>query len=84
LGRSFRLPGSIPHRGGPGLTWSQFLRVQAQAISACDLFDVDTISLQRLYAFFVIEHATPQGAHPRRYRPPHTRLAHPSRHATFS
>jgi transposase len=45
-----------PRRTGP--TWAQFLRVQAQAILACDLFHLDTITLQRLYAFFVIEHST--------------------------
>jgi putative transposase len=45
-----------PRRAGP--TWSQFLRAQAQAILACDLSHLDTITLQRLYAFFVIEHAT--------------------------
>jgi putative transposase len=45
-----------PRRTGP--TWSQFLHAQAQAILACDLFHLDTITLQRLYAFFVIEHAT--------------------------
>jgi putative transposase len=43
-------------RSGP--TWSQFLHAQAEAIMACDLFHVDTIALHRLYAFFVIEHAT--------------------------
>jgi putative transposase len=43
-------------RDGP--TWSQFLQAQAQAIIACDLLHLDTISMHRLYAFFVIEHAT--------------------------
>jgi hypothetical protein len=33
----------VPRRAGP--TWSQFLRAQAQAILACDLFHVDTITL---------------------------------------
>jgi putative transposase len=45
-----------PRRAGP--TWAQFLRAQAHAILACDLLHVDTITLRRLYAFFVIEHVT--------------------------
>ena len=45
-----------PRRAGP--SWAQFLRTQAQSILACDLFYLDTITLHRLYAFFVIEHAT--------------------------
>ena len=45
-----------PRRAGP--TWSQFLHAQAHGILACDLFHLDTITRHRLYAFFVIEHAT--------------------------
>jgi hypothetical protein len=47
-----------PQRSGP--TWPQFLRTQAAAILACDLFHLDTITTTRLYAFFVVEHATRQ------------------------
>jgi putative transposase len=45
-----------PQRAGP--TWAQFLRAQAHAILACDLLHLDTLTLHRLYAFFVIEHVT--------------------------
>ena len=44
-----------PRPAGP--SWTEFLGAQAHSILACDLFHLDTITLQRLYAFFVIEHA---------------------------
>ncbi|MFD8212667.1 hypothetical protein ACFV2U_02750 [Streptomyces sp. NPDC059697] len=39
-------------------TWANFLRSQAEALLACDLFEVRTLSGARLYAFAVIEHST--------------------------
>ncbi len=45
-----------PRRAGP--SWTEFLQAQAHAILACDLLHIDTLTLHRLYAFFVIEHNT--------------------------
>jgi transposase InsO family protein len=39
-------------------TWGDFLRSQAEALPACDLFEVRTLIGARLYVFAVIEHAT--------------------------
>jgi putative transposase len=41
-----------------GTTWADFLRSQADAILACDLFETRTLTGARLYVFAVIEHAT--------------------------
>jgi putative transposase len=45
-----------PRRSGP--SWSEFLKVQAEGIIACDLFHVDTAFLKRIYVLFFIEHST--------------------------
>jgi putative transposase len=39
-------------------TWADFLRGQAEALLACDLFEVRALTGARLYVFAVIEHAT--------------------------
>ncbi|MFB7224278.1 integrase core domain-containing protein [Streptomyces sp. NPDC056227] len=41
-----------------GITWAAFLRSQADALLACDLFGTRTLTGARLYIFAVIEHAT--------------------------
>ena len=56
--RILNAAGIDPAPRRPGPTWTQFLHAQGQAILASDLFHLDTITLHRLYAFFVIEHAT--------------------------
>lgn len=45
-----------PRRSGP--TWQEFLTAQAEGIVACDFFNIETITHQRLDAFFTVEHAT--------------------------
>ena len=47
-----------PGRRQTGLTWSQFLRSQAEAILACDFFTVDLLDGTQAYVLAVIEHAT--------------------------
>ncbi len=39
-------------------TWADFLRSQAQALLACDFFDVPTLSGAHLYVLAVIEHTS--------------------------
>ncbi|GAC1668668.1 MAG: hypothetical protein NVS9B8_11140 [Candidatus Limnocylindrales bacterium] len=60
--------GPAPRRNGP--TWSQFLRVQADGIIACDFFTVETAWLRTLYVLVFIElgsrriYVSPATAHP--------------------
>jgi hypothetical protein len=57
-GRSCTPAGIDPSPQRACSTWAQFPPALAHAILARDLLHLDTITLHRLYAFFVIEHAT--------------------------
>lgn len=38
-----------------GLSWADFIRLQAKSAIACDFFTVDTVALRRIYVLFFIE-----------------------------
>jgi putative transposase len=45
--------GPAPRRQGP--SWSEFLRIQARGVLACDFFTVETAWLRTLYVLFFVE-----------------------------
>ena len=52
--------GIDPAPGRTSTTWADFLHSQAEALLACDSFEVPTLSGTRLYVLAVIEHSSRQ------------------------
>jgi putative transposase len=44
-----------PARTRSGLSWSAFIRAQAESMIVCDFFTIDTVALRRIYVLFFIE-----------------------------